>query len=87
MSKAWNLLTQQEQERERGQAPNEAGSLGSRFLRLPREEPGCSCSPRPVWGAAGTRMKPREAVEMQSRYEVGFGKSQSGGGIGRFLGV
>ena len=87
MSKAWSLLTQPEQQRERGQAPSEAGSLGSRFPCLPGEEPGCWCSPRPVWGAAGTRMKPREAGEMQSRYEVGFEKSQSGGGTRRLPGV
>ena len=87
VSKAWSLLTQPEQQRERGQAPSEAGSLGSRFPCLPGEEPGCWCSPRPVWGAAGTRMKPREAGEMQSRYEVGFEKSQSGGGTRRLPGV
>ena len=71
VSKAWSLLTQQEQQRVRGQAPSEAGSLGSRFPCLPGEEPGCWCSHRPVWGAAGTQMKPREAGEMQSGYEVG----------------
>ena len=71
VSKAWSLLTQQEQQRERGQAPSEAGSLGSRFPCVPGEEPGCWCSHRPVWGAAGTQMKPREAGEMQSGYEVG----------------
>lgn len=72
-------LAEQEEERERGARGQ--GSLEAVALP-PWEEPecgqGCLCSARPVWGAAGTGMRPRGAGGRASRSDVGSRQSRPG---------